>query len=69
MHTTTATSAPGTLGTKRSKTTIRPTVSTEKPTAARFASGMEVIIVHCCENQPPLPLGTPSMSGICPDST
>ena len=39
------------MGTNRSNPTIRPTVSTEKPTAVRFASGMEVIIVHCCENQ------------------
>ncbi len=30
---------------------------------------MDVIIVHCCSNQVPVPFGTPSMSGIWPDST
>ncbi len=69
MHSTTAMSAPGILGMKRSNPTMSPIVSTEKPTAARLASGIEVIIDHCWANQLPVPLGTPSMSGICPLST
>ncbi len=69
MHSTTATSAPGILGMNLSNTMIKPTVSTENPTVARLASGIDWIISHCCWNQFPLPLGTPSMSGICPDRT
>ena len=69
MHAKTAIRAPGIFGMNLLNPMINTSVNAAKPTVVMFASGMEVIIVHCCWNQLPVPLGTPSMAGICPLNT
>ena len=69
IESTTATTAPGTTGRKRLNPTMSSTVLRANATVAALASGIEVIVPHCCWNQVPLDFGTPSMSGICPVST
>ena len=66
---TTATTAPGTLGRNRSNPMMISTVPSANANVARLVSGMDWTIAHCCWNQLPDPLGTPSMSGIWPVNT
>ena len=54
---------------KRLKTRMITIVLSPKANVARLIEDSEVIQCHCCSNQLPLPLGMPSRSGICPDST
>src|SRR5512133_918497 len=65
----TATTAPGTLGRNRSNPKMMTNVPTANATVQPLASLTCVIVDHCCSNQLPVPLGIPSMSGICPVKT
>ena len=65
----TAMIAPGMRGRNRLKPRMIARVPAAKPNVHQLMLPSSVIHAHCCWNQFPDPFGTPSMSGICPDST
>ncbi len=64
MESTTATTAPGTLGANRLQPTMMISAPAEKAQVAKLALDSEVSQCHCCWNQLPVPLDTPSIPGI-----
>ena len=69
MVATTAITAPGTLGAQNLQMKMTAIVPSANANVAQPMSGISLIHVHCCSNQLPVPLATPSMLGIWPEAT
>ena len=69
IDSTTATIAPGTLGTNRLNARMMTIVPSPNARVGHEVLARLVIHAHCCWNQLPVPLGMPRRSGICPVNT
>jgi len=64
VSSTTATRAPGTAGANRLDARMSTTVAAPYANVDQLVRPSSEIHVHCCSSQVPVPLGTPSRSGI-----